>query len=125
MAEPVAVKVTLLAAIAAFVGPTAAENGLVMAAGLIGAFGGLSMRQPPLEGLLKPIGHVFLGGSFALFGAPLGIALVLKLAPAAWALEFDAVLPFVALCIGIWWHPAITRWVPSLVSKRTGEVKPP
>lgn len=125
MAEPTAVKVTLLAAIAAFVGPTAAEHGLVVAAGLMGAFGGLSLRQPPLPGFFRPAGHVFIGGAFALFGAPLGIALVLKLAPAAWALEFDSVLPFVALCIGIWWHPAITRWVPGLVGKRTGETKAP
>lgn len=126
MAEPASTKVTLLAALAVILGPLAAQYSLILAAGLIGGFVGLSLREAPLPGWWRPVAHVLAGSGLALVVTPMGAALALHASPKTWELELDLVLPVVALAVAIWWHPAVTRWVPGLVGKKADlpEVKP-
>jgi hypothetical protein len=118
MAEPATTKVTLLAALAVILGPLAAQYSLILAAGLIGGFVGLSLRDKPLPGWWRPAGHVLAGSALALVVTPMGAALAIHASPKTWELELDLVLPVVALAVAIWWHPAVTRWVPGLVGKK-------
>lgn len=126
MAEPASTKVTLLAALAVILGPLAAQYSLILAAGLIGGFVGLSLRDAPLPGWWRPVAHVLAGAGLALVVTPMGAALAVHVSPKTWELELDLVLPVVALGVAIWWHPAVTRWVPGLVVKKADlpEVKP-
>lgn len=117
MAEPTAAKVTLFAALAALVGPLAAEYSLILAGALVGAFAGLSMRTEPLPGWWAPLRHVSLGVLLALLLTPAGAAVAMWALPAGIALSIDAALPVVALAIGGGWHRALTDWGPALITR--------
>jgi len=120
MAEPTAAKVTLFAAIAALVGPLAAEYSLILAGALVGGFAGLSIRAAPLPGILGPLRHVLMGVMLALLLTPAGAAVAQWALPATLALSVDALLPIVALGIGACWHKAMAEWMPRLLARWVG-----
>lgn len=120
MAEPTASKVTLMAALAALVGPLAAEYSVILAGALVGGLLSLSLREQPLLGIVRPLGHVVAGVALALLVAPLGVAVAVSLAPADWALPADLMLPVVALAVGVYWHRALTEWAPGIVERVLG-----
>ena len=120
VAEPATTKVTLLAALAVIQGPLAAQYSLILAAGLIGGFVGLSLRDKPLPGWWRPVAHVMAGSALALVVTPMGAAIALHVAPKTWELELDLVLPVVALSVAIWWHPAVSKWFPGVIGKKAG-----
>lgn len=117
MAEPTAGKVTLFAALAALVGPLAAEYSLILAGALVGGFAGLSIRTEPLPGWWAPMRHVLLGVLLALLLTPAGASVAIWALPTGLALSVDAVLPIVSLGIGAGWHLALTEWGPALIAK--------
>lgn len=117
MAEPTAGKVTLFAALAALVGPLAAEYSLILAGALVGGFAGLSIRTEPLPGWWAPMRHVLLGVLLALLLTPAGASVAMWALPAGLALSVDSALPVVALAIGAGWHRALTDWGPSLITR--------
>lgn len=117
MAEPTAGKVTLFAALAALVGPLAAEYSLILAGALVGGFAGLSIRAEPLPGWLAPMRHVLMGVMLALLLTPAGAAVAMWALPAGLALSVDAVLPIVSLAIGAGWHRALAEWGPALLAR--------
>lgn len=120
MAEPASTKVTVLAALVALMGPLAAEYSLILAGALVGGFVGLSLRNDPLPGWLRPLWHVMVGSALALIVTPLGALVAIGVLPASWALTIDVVLPVVALSVGMWWHIALTRWLPALINRKVG-----
>ena len=117
MAEPTAAKVTLFAALAALVGPLAAEYSLILAGALVGGFAGLSIRNAPLPGWWAPLRHVLMGVLLALILTPVGASAALWALPVGLALTVDAALPVVALAIAVGWHRALTDWGPALIGR--------
>ena len=121
MAEPaLTVKMTIVAAMAAVVGPLVAEYTLVMAGALVGGIVGLSIRATPLPGLLRPIGHVVTGVSLALMTTPMLAAMGAHALPNAWAITGDILLPGIAVATGVFWHRALSTWLPSWIGRRAG-----
>lgn len=120
VAEPASTKVTVLAALVALMGPLAAEYSLILAAALVGGFVSLSLRDEPLPGWLRPLWHVMAGSALALLVTPLGAVVAIGVLPTAWALSVDLVLPVVALAVGMWWHIALTKWLPALIGRKVG-----
>lgn len=117
MAEPTAGKVTLFAALAALVGPLAAEYSLILAGALVGGFAGLSIRTAPLPGWWAPLRHVLLGVLLSLVLTPTGAAVAQWALPTGLALSVDALLPIVALAIGAFWHRTLTDWGPAVLGR--------
>jgi hypothetical protein len=117
VAEPTSTKVTLFAALAAIVGPLAAEYSLILAGALVGGFVGLSIRHAPLPGWIRPLGHVLAGVGLSLLVTPMGALVAFGLLPSAWALSVDVLLPVVSLAVAMFWHPAVTRWLPGIVGR--------
>ena len=115
MADPASQKVTLLAALAAVVGPLVAEYSVILFVAIVGGFIGLSVRAMPLPGIVRPLLHVLSGAALAAFVVPAAVLVVLAYVPTSWALTVDLALPVVALAVAIWWHPAITEWAPAVV----------
>lgn len=120
MAEPTVSKVTLFAAIAALVGPLAAEYSLILAGALVGGFAGLSIRATPLPGWWAPLRHVVMGVMLALVLTPTGAAVAVWALPIGMALSIDALLPIVALGIAAFWHRALSDWGPALLQRWVG-----
>lgn len=120
MADPTAAKLTLMAALAALVGPLAAEYSLTLAGALVGGFAGLSIRAEKLPGWWAPTRHVVMGVLLALLLTPAGAAVALWALPEGMAMPVESVLPIVAGAIGVWWHRALTEWAPRLADKLIG-----
>lgn len=123
MTEPIASKVTLLLALSTMLGQAGAEYTLILAAALIGGFAGLSLREEPLPGLLRPFLFVALGTGLAAVVVPAAVAVVLAMMPSTWALRVDTTLPVVSLAVGIWWAPAlraVDKAIPKLVERLLG-----
>lgn len=125
MADAASSKVTLLAALAAVLGPLAAEYSLILAAALMGGFIGLWLRADRLDGILRSLGHVLAGAGLAMIVTPAGALVALHLAPDSWALSVDVLLPIVAAAVAIWWRPALSDWLPGLVQKWLPKPPPP
>lgn len=119
MADPVSVKVTLLAALTMTVGPLAAEYSLILAGALVGAYASLSLCEKPLPGWLAPTVHFLMGVVMALLITPAGAVVALWALPADLALPIEAVLPIVAVGAGAFWHPAL-RFGPGVLRKWLG-----
>ena len=125
MAEPTAIKVTLLAALAAAIGPLAAEYSFILAAAVFGGFVGLSVRQTRLPSSLLWIGHITAGAGLALLVTPLAAMVAVGMMPAGWAITTDVLLPVVAGAVGVWWHPMLTKILPGMFKRKFGgEDKP-
>jgi hypothetical protein len=120
VAEPTVAKVTLLAALAGVIGPLAAEYSFILAGALVGGMASLSMAELKLPGFWRPTRHVMTGTAMALLITPLGALVVSKAMPGDWAITADALLPWVAMLIGAFWHRAMARWIPGFLDKRLG-----
>lgn len=118
MAEPTVAKVTLLAALAGVIGPLAAEYSFILAGALVGGMASLSMNGRQLPGFWRPTRHVATGVGLALLVTPLGAVIAANVLPRDWAIPADALLPWVALAVGAWWHKALSRWLPALLEKK-------
>jgi hypothetical protein len=117
MAEPATTKLTAMAALAAFIGPMAAEYSLILAGALVGGIISLSLRKDPWPGRWMPFGHALTGVLTALVVTPLGALVADRLAPSGWELPSDLLLPVIALGIAAYWHRAATEWLPDRLKR--------
>ena len=109
-----------MAAMAGIVGPLAAEYSLVLAGAVVGGIVGLSIRATPLPGFVRPLGHVTTGIALALMTAPMFAALGSSALPVAWEITGDILLPGIAVATGIFWHRALSSWLPGWINRQAG-----
>jgi len=119
MAEPTVGKLTVLAALAATLGPVWGEYAYILAAAFIGGYAGLSLYPERKTGIVRPTVHVLTGIGLALMLTPAGAVIASNIVPATWSFTVDLALPVVAVAIGAFWHPAITRWLPAIFNRKS------
>jgi hypothetical protein len=123
MAEPTVGKVSALALLAATLGPVWGEYAFILAGAFIGGYAGLSLYPERKDGFTKPLVHVLTGIGLALMLTPAGAVIASNALPQAWKFTADLALPVIAVAIGAFWHPALTRWIPALFNRTTGTGK--
>lgn len=120
MAEPttVAAKVTAVALLAGYLGPIAAEYSFVLVGAAVGGVVSLSLLATPIASVARRFGHVASGVGVALFTTPMVAAIASNALPVAWSITGDVLLPGVALGTGIFWHRALSDWLPGWLGRK-------